>query len=261
MSPFIPAFQPCIWLADASATEKASLWSKRLGLPIVDHIDHTPLPLLVIHQGRLELRLGNARQKGVYCEFSIAKAQNIQRQEGKKSLLARAIGLGKIPSPNVLDATAGLGQDSFLLAFHGCRVQLFERSPIVAALLEDGMQRALTHPQTQTIVQQRMQLHMADADAFMQHPPNGPRTDCVYLDPMFTKSNHSALAKKEMQMLRLLVGQDEDAPRLLQTAIAYGRQRIVVKRPLKAPPLEGPAPHFSIQGTTIRYDVYLPEVA
>jgi len=259
--PSPPKTPHAIWYDDATSLAQATRWSQQLGLPLTrDDALPEAQPLLVFHQGRLELHLGKPRHKGgVFAEFSARKTHAIQRQEGKNGLLARAIGLRKHPTPRVLDATAGLGQDGFLLACHGCRVQLCERSTIIAALLEDGLERGLADPETAPILKERMQLHAGDAGEFMRQKTGSDPVDVVYLDPMFTKSNHAALAKKEMQWLRLLVGQDEDAPHLLDTAIAHARRRVVVKRSLKAPVLGGRTPHCSIQGTTIRYDVYLPE--
>ena len=51
----------------------------------------------------------------------------------------------------MLDATAGLGRDAFVLASLGCQVTLIERVPAVAALLENGIERALLNVETATI--------------------------------------------------------------------------------------------------------------
>ncbi|MBF0421428.1 MAG: class I SAM-dependent methyltransferase [Magnetococcales bacterium] len=249
-----------IWPMDAPSLIRGTYWSHRLGLPLLDHPGETNQPMLAVNGERLELRHGSSRQRGVYVEFSLHKARMIQRQEGKNGLLTRAIGLRKHPSPTVWDATAGLGQDGFFLACQGCQVRLFERSPIIAALLEDGLSRGLVDHETQPVIEQRMILSQTDAAAAMHNPPYPFPADVIYLDPMFTKPNATALSKKEMQLLRLLVGNDDDAPTLLATAIACQPRRVVVKRPLKASPLGERPPHFSIQGTTIRYDVYLPEM-
>ncbi|MEO5328661.1 MAG: class I SAM-dependent methyltransferase [Magnetococcus sp. THC-1_WYH] len=262
MPPIIPETHLTIWPIDPLSKEKATRWSLKLGLPLVDHppISSMDTPILAVDQGRLEFRLGTTPQKGIFAEFSAHKTRIIQRQEGKNGLLARAVGLRKLSSPRILDATAGLGHDSFLLASYGCQVQSFERSPWIAALLEDAMERGYSDPETREILEQRMTLHSADAVNFLRQPTTTSKVDVVYLDPMFTKNKRSALSRKEMQLLRLLVGQDEDAPQLLHAARAYKPRRVVVKRPVKAPVIEGDAPHFSITGTTIRYDVYLPEV-
>ena len=83
--------------------------------------------------------------------------------------------------------------------------------------------------------------------------PAGETVDVVYLDPMFPARRKSARVKKEMWLLQHVL--DTPAPQL---ALAKSRRRVVVKRPVKAPPLEGRSPAFAIPGKTVRFDVYLP---
>ena len=44
--------------------------------------------------------------------------------------------------PRAVDATAGLGEDSLLLAAAGFEVTLCEADPVIAVLLEDALTRA-----------------------------------------------------------------------------------------------------------------------
>ena len=57
-------------------------------------------------------------------------------------MIAKAVGIAQGVRPQVLDATAGLGKDAFVLASLGCQMTLIERQPLIAALLEDGLARA-----------------------------------------------------------------------------------------------------------------------
>ena len=41
-----------------------------------------------------------------------------------------------------IDATAGMGEDAFLLAAQGYEVTLYEQNPVIAALLKDAIRRA-----------------------------------------------------------------------------------------------------------------------
>jgi 16S rRNA (guanine1516-N2)-methyltransferase len=170
--------------------------------------------------------------------------------------LARAIGAKHSAAPTVWDATAGLGRDAFILAALGCRVRLMERSPIIAALLRDGLARALDHDGTRTIAH-RMRLCVGDAISVLEHCPENERPDVVYLDPMYPHRTKSALVKKEMRVLRALVGEDLDAPQMLKIALGVARKRVVVKRPRLAEPLPGIAPSHSLVGSTTRFDVYI----
>ncbi len=59
-----------------------------------------------------------------------------------------------------------------------------------------------------------------------------------------------------MGILRRIVGHDEDAGELLDTARAVARRHVVVKRMRHAPPL-APGPTRVYKGKTTRYDVYV----
>lgn len=173
---------------------------------------------------------------------------------GSGELIARAVGVAPGVRPYVLDATAGLGRDAFVLASLGSRVVLVERHPLVAALLADGLARAAADPEIALIVA-RMQLQQADAIELLM-AGSMPVPQVIYLDPMFPKQDKQALVKKEMRLFRPLVGADADAPALLAAALEYASHRVVVKRPRKAPPIEGATAQYCIEGKSSRFDVY-----
>ncbi|HEY8332105.1 MAG TPA: class I SAM-dependent methyltransferase, partial [Pseudomonas sp.] len=154
----------------------------------------------------------------------------------------------------VLDATAGLGRDAFVLASLGCEVSLIERQPLIAALLEDGLARAARDPEVAAIVA-HMQLLTGNAVALMGAWQGEP-PQVIYLDPMFPHRDKSALVKKEMRLFRPLVGDDLDAPALLEAALALASHRVVVKRPRKAPCIDGAKPSYQLEGKSSRYDIY-----
>jgi 16S rRNA (guanine1516-N2)-methyltransferase len=205
-----------------------------------------PELLLVRTATRLELRETGARAAGpLAVEFLPGRGSN---------LLRRAALAGGGEQPRVIDATAGLGQDAFALAEWGCRVDLIERSPVVAALLEDGIARALEQPETAAAAR-RMSLHLGDAVDLL---PRLAGAAVVYLDPMYPRSGREGRKAKGMRMLRQLLGDDPDSGALLDAAQRAARRRVVVKRPLRAPPLAGGRPSGSLTGTTVRYDLYGP---
>ena len=178
-----------------------------------------------------------------------------QHGGGAGQAVAKAIGVKGARCPSVLDATAGLGRESWILAGLGCQVQMLERSPVVHALLADGLQRALCQPELASVVQ-RLQLLHADAGPWLVQQ-SAPVAEVVYLDPMYPHANKSALVKKEMRIFRDLVGGDVDADALLEPAWAVAECRVVVKRPKHAPLLAGRAPSHQLQGKTTRFDVYV----
>jgi 16S rRNA (guanine1516-N2)-methyltransferase len=207
---------------------------------------------------RLELRATYKDAPGPVCVDFVRGALGFRARAGSrgKEPLARAVGLKGAIRPTVLDATAGLGRDAYILATLGCRVSLVERSPIIAALLRDGLNRALADDSTRPIAG-RMELHTGDAVAVISHLGELERPDVVYLDPMYPQRNKSALVKKEMRILRTLVGEDMDAPQILTAALGTACKRVVVKRPRLADALPGIAPSHSLVGSTTRFDVYI----
>lgn len=181
-------------------------------------------------------------------------AYRLRHVHNQKQLLAKAIGRKLHPSTTVLDLTAGLGNDGFVLAQLNFSVTLLERSPIIAALLNDGLHRALSHEKFSSI---NIQLIHTDAILFLKKIlQNRQFPDVIYLDPMYPHSTKSALMKKEMRLLRQIVGDDTDADVLLIHALACA-SRVVVKRPRLAAFLAKLKPHHSIFGKQHRFDVYL----
>ncbi|WP_211364061.1 class I SAM-dependent methyltransferase [Propionivibrio limicola] len=174
---------------------------------------------------------------------------------GQGQMIAKAVGIQPGIRPRVLDATAGLGRDAFVLASLGCDVFLIERHAIVAALLEDALIRANQDEEVREI-SGRMQLLGGDAVELMQ-AWSGLPPEVVYLDPMFPHRDKSALVKKEMRLFRLLVGDDNDASALLEVAEGLASHRVVVKRPRKAPVLAGRKPTFCLEGKANRFDIYV----
>ncbi|MGB0344479.1 MAG: class I SAM-dependent methyltransferase [Coraliomargarita sp.] len=181
-----------------------------------------------------------------------------RRGGGRGQMIARAVGLKSGGKPDVLDATAGLGADAFVLACLGCQVRLLERSPALCALVESAMETARSEADAELhAILGRMQLKQADAlDALPAVPPEA-RPEVVYLDPMFPPRSKSALVKKEMRLVHQLVGEDPDSGALLEAALPVASGRVVVKRPRVAPDLGGRAPDYRLEGKSNRYDVYL----
>ncbi|KAA8978528.1 class I SAM-dependent methyltransferase [Halospina sp. K52047b] len=177
-----------------------------------------------------------------------------RRRQGGAELLVKAIGVGRASRPlRILDATAGLGEDALVLAGFDCELVLFERSPVIAELLADGMARAAHEPALSDRLA-RMHLERGDATHWLAAHPEA--VDVVYLDPMFPEKRNSAAVRKEMQLARSVVGDDGDAALLLETGLAAARHRVVVKRPRRADPLPGPEPATSVEGRSSRFDVY-----
>jgi len=243
---------------DAACQRQAEELAAHLHLALAPLADNAFPLLLVVTPERLELRHTGPRPPGPIAVDFIGGAVGFRRSHGggRKQPLARAVGLKGNRNPTVVDATAGLGRDGFVLASLGCRVTLIERSPILAALVADGMRRAMADPKTVTIVTERLRLLSGDSRTLLLAMSQTERPEVIYLDPMYPHRSKSALVKKEMRALRLLVGDDTDAPALLEAALATANERVVVKRPIKARAIAGPEPTLAIAGKTHRFDVY-----
>jgi 16S rRNA (guanine1516-N2)-methyltransferase len=172
---------------------------------------------------------------------------------GRGQDIAKAVGLKHGFTPHVLDATAGLGRDAFVLASLGCRLTLLERMPVVAALLADGIERAKLNSDVNDIANNMQLIHGSSLESIdLADAP-----DVVYLDPMYPHREKSAAVKKEMRIFQSLVGEDLDADDLLEPALALAKYRVVVKRPSYAPPLGDKKPSMSINMKKNRFDVYV----
>ncbi len=194
-------------------------------------------------------------------DFGAAALTWRRNTSGKAQGIGQAVGLKKLANPWVLDATAGLGRDGFILASLGCRVTLVERSPILAALLEDGFRRGrCSGDQHLSAILERMELLTGDARDHLHalHGRGEPRPDVIYLDPMFPARNKSAMVKKDMALLQALLPVDDNLDELLELAIQVAKHRVVVKRPGARTSDKERRPAFQVPGKSCHFDVYLP---
>ena len=239
---------------------EAETLAVRLGCPLADIPPADADFYLEYSRDRLQFcATGKGAPGPVFVDFLEGKAAHRRRQgEGRKSPLARAVGMKAGFTPRVLDATAGLGRDAFVLATLGCEVRMVEQSPIVHALLEDGLRRARETGELADIIG-RLSLVQGNALPLLTTLPPDEYPDSIYLDPMYPHNGKTALAKKEMQSLQRLLGKDTQGPELLKLACHRTRRRVAVKRSLRAGFLGTRAPDFQIKGAKTRYDIYLSE--
>ncbi|PKB89012.1 16S rRNA (guanine(1516)-N(2))-methyltransferase [Ewingella americana] len=213
---------------------------------------------LVLTPERLELRkLDEPKLGAIFVDFvGGTMAHRRKFGGGRGEAVAKAVGVKGSYLPNVVDATAGLGRDAFVLASLGCHVRMLERNPVVAALLDDGLERGYRDAEIGPWLRERMTLlHASSLTALSELTP---KPEVVYLDPMYPHKQKSALVKKEMRVFQGLVGPDEDADGLLEPARRLATKRIVVKRPDYAPPMADIAAHAAVVTKSHRFDIYTP---
>ena len=197
---------------------------------------------------------------------------------GRKSeLLLQA---AKITSDStVIDATAGFGHDSLILASTGAQVTMLEQQPLMALLLLAEQQRMRALPNWQKLMS-RLQIINVDALSYFAKlqaesvnaikENDAKVVDVIYLDPMFpedsyqdSKTGKGAKVGKHMQALHQLARPPtlEEESQLLQSAQAIVSQgarqgRVVVKRPQLAPLLANQQPSESWHNEAVRFDGY-----
>ena len=249
---------PCIIkvVADTDADSRtAEALAKKLRLSIDDGaVDGGSWHLLVSDEQRTLIRPDGAR---LSIDFTQGKAALRHAQPSKDQSLVRALGLHKLnqaqlQATHVIDATAGLGQDGWIIACQGCKTTLLEESPLVAAMLQHAIEHAARDPALAGIANNVEVMNVRSQDYFAQ-------ADIIYLDPMFPSKKKQAKVKKGMQFLQALLP-DSDNTQLLQHALNSATSRVVVKRPTGATVIVG-TENWSGQLTTVetdatRFDIY-----
>lgn len=199
------------------------------------------------------LRLADTQSRQHPLQIDFASGQfsyRLRKGGGKQELLAKAVGVKQ--GLSVLDCTAGLGRDSFLLASMGCSITMLERSRVMVLLLKDALRRSENHVDLKASVD-RIRLIHTDAIGYLNQLEHVP--DVIMLDPMFPTRKKSAHVKGEMQVLQRFLGSDGDIENLFTVALATSCKRLVVKRPVSEK--SELSPTFSLKGNSTRFDVFV----
>ncbi|MGP9688229.1 class I SAM-dependent methyltransferase [Psychrobacter sp. AOP22-C1-C5] len=172
----------------------------------------------------------------------------------------------------VIDATAGFGHDSLILASTGAQTIMLEQQPLMALLLLAEQQRMTALPNWQKLMS-RLQIINTDAISYFEnvscHSDDTDKSiDVIYLDPMFpedsyqdSKTGKGAKVGKHMQALHMLARPPtlEEEGQLLQSALAVVSQhsgRVIVKRPQFAPLLANQPASECWHNEAVRFDGY-----
>jgi len=250
LSPFPLALLADPYHSPASLRELAL----SLAIPLVETPPAACL-LLRFTSERLELgKPGDPLLPGsLWVDFTGPEVRRRLSHLGRE-LLVQAAKVRKTAQPLLIDATAGLGRDGFLLAAAGFRVWMIETHPVIAALLADGLERARRDA---GLADTARRIRLIAGNALDHLPTLAEQPDVIYLDPMFPERTKSALVKQELRLLQLLDHGTGDPAELLGAALAVHARKVVVKRPLKGPALSGVPPAYALRGKAIRFDVYV----
>lgn len=241
--------------------------SSVLGYPLVidigssDDYQNDPAYVLLVGEDGLSLFPSNRRLHGpIRVDFMLGSNNHRRRfGGGNGQAIAKAVGVSGRFLPRVLDLTAGLGGDGFVLASLGCRVSLVERHPLICSLLRDGINRAREEGESDPSIRDlmnRLDLIECDSLEILSDITIDQRPDVIYLDPMFPHRKKSAKVKKEMQAFQYIVGSDIDSDGLLERALEIARYRVVIKRPSVAKFLGDKKPTYSLEGKSTRFDIF-----
>lgn len=246
----------CVWSVEAGDSESIKL-ANRLDIPLVI-ADKPPTEgewIFFYDEGELFLHSLSDEFKPLSVNYLEGEFVKRWRRPSSKDLLLRAVGKKKEPI-SICDPTCGLGYDAFFLATQkGYDVTVCERNPIIAELAMNALLRVKEEGRFEEFP---LFFHLGDGIEFLKRQEPGA-FDVVMLDPMYPRSlDQSAKQRKEMVFLRALAGDDEDALKLFQEADRVARKRVIVKRPDKAGSISGSRePDFQVDGSTVRYDIYL----
>ncbi len=236
---------------EASLPE-SKLWIQKLASEVLReapsepgalYLNYTPEGLVLHEVGPL---------KPLRVDFVEGELRHKRKQGiGKGSLVGKALGLSK-GYRKIFDATLGLGGDSFMFLCMGLQVEAVEKSKPVFMLTKDALERAEADEELKVWINQRLQIKNQDAHEALN---DRLTADIIYFDFMFPEKK-KALPRKSMQLLAKLDLEEDSEKDLVKKAKAQTVARVVVKRPLKAPPVLENRSH-TFEGNSIRYDVYL----
>ena len=239
---------PTVVSVQGESPARAREAAQQLALEYGNYQDTEGL-LLVVGEASAWLELSGVN---VTVKFDSAAMQH-RRKGGHNEMLGRAVGLKADRKPLIWDATGGLGRDAFVLADLGCEVTLCERVPVLAWLLDQAVRAAAVSGVDQVrAAAARMSVLAGDSKTL-----RAPAGTVIYLDPMFPERKKAAAVKKEAAMLQHLADQTDDSESLWQWAWDQPVERIVVKRPLRAPILGHIRPAHTLKGKSVRFDVFI----
>lgn len=241
--------------------QAATSFAKKFNYPCQSNTEvNTSLNLNYTNE-YVELR-DNDKNIAIHIDFLSGNlAHRQQYGGGRGQSIAKAIGLKQgVAPPFVVDATAGLAKDAYVLACLGCPVILLERSAVIVELINDAVHRASENENFKSILETGFKVINKSSIEFLtklSNESNSILPDVIYLDPMYPDRKKSASVKKNMQILQKLLGKDEDTQELLSTALKVAKKRVVVKRPKGAENLSEVKPTYAVESKKTRYDVYV----
>ena len=234
-----------IYCGDNGDRDAADMLSRQLGVPLADSMGEA---LTLVFDGSGLSLVGS----GMRYQGDFARTLNRVTKGRLHHEMLVKLAKTKTEHPVAVDAAAGMGEDSFLLAAAGYEVYLFEQDAVIAALLRDALYRAGEDDRLREIVGR---MHLSEGNSIELMPRLGITPEIVYLDPMFPPRKKSGLIHKKLQLIQKLEQPCADERELFAAAAAMHPKKIIIKRPLNGAPLADRKPSYTVKGKAIRYDV------
>ncbi len=226
--------------------KRAQLIAGSLGLELIDSKELQENVVVVDHE-YISLKIAGFK-KEFYVDFLSGEIQHRVQHPTKESILS-ACGVKKGKTPSILDLTGGWGRDGYILANAGCKVLLLERDPIVHLLLEDGISR----------LKQQRSINIAsmniEAKDYLSRFMGDDAPDIIYYDPMRAQGKKAPKNKKEMEVLRSMVGVNNDLEQIVAMALKSAKERVVVKSANSKLDLSI-KPELTLKGVNTKFDVF-----
>ena len=167
--------------------------------------------------------------------------------------LVKAIGF-KGSRLSVLDITAGWAKEAFLISQLGCFVTAIEASAFVFHFVQESLAKDPSSFLHKKEDKPRLQFIQDDSFNYLNQLKKEDFPDVIYMDPMFGERKKS-LSKKELRILKQLVGETKNQKELFHLALKIAKKRLVVKRHHLDPPLHKNR-LCTFKGRSVCYDVF-----
>lgn len=192
-----------------------------------------------------QIKLLHGEYKPIFIDIKTELQKHtvyFQKHSFYQENLAKALGIKKGKKrESFCDATGGMLSDAMMmLCFDIQYLDIYERHPLAAVLIANALSQ----------VQVKADFHFASAAKINQS------YQVIFFDPMYEDKNLKSAPKKEMQIFRELIGNDEDSKQVALHLRSLATERLVIKRPIKSAPLLADFSH-QIKGKSTRYDVYM----
>lgn len=233
--------------------EKAFLLSGKIGADYIEEKNDEALLVLKVSEAGLTLCKDKMELQADLSEM----IPRLKQSNLEKEMLVKAFKIKGRKYLRIIDATAGFGEDSIILAAAGHEMTMFEYNPVIFELLSDALKRAKEDTRLESIVSRMHLFNENSVDAMREYAKEGIEYDAILLDPMFPERQKSASVKKKFQIIHDIEAPCSTEEELLEAALSLNVKKVVVKRPSKGEYLAGKKPDYSVEGKAVRYDVFI----